>query len=163
MTSLVAHAPIAPARRAYYELPAAELIGDTLILELPKKLESPNKVIWGHWRKLGRERKDLEAMLWAAVCRWRGVLSRAAVRTDGQLGVCLAKMRVTITREVGSAREFIRDDDNLAFSAKPLYDALKRVGLIHDDQRTWLEVAPIEQRVSPDGRPRITIRLERAQ
>jgi hypothetical protein len=167
MTSLVApRATAAAADQPWHALPigypvapAVDVAPDTWIYELPKKLESPNRVIWAHWRRLGRERKQWETLLWVAAVRARGHQSRAGLAAAGGRPRCDQPMRVAIQRYVASAREFIRDDDNLVFASKPLFDALKRVGLIHDDRRGWLRADITTQHVSPDGRPRTVVRL----
>lgn len=161
MTSLAARCtdPTLVAWRDYYTLPVAVTIGTRLTLELPKKLESPNQVIWGHWRKLGRERKQWEALLWVALGGRAGTLARAALEASADRPRCGVPMTVLVVRYVASRRQYIRDEDNLVFAAKPLHDALTRVGLIYDDRRAWLRALPIDQRVSPDGRARTVVTL----
>jgi hypothetical protein len=60
------------------------------------------------------------------------------------------RRRVTFTRIVPSARNFIRDADNLMFSVKPALDSLKRLGLIYDDSMKWLEQPIPTQEVGKD-------------
>jgi hypothetical protein len=61
---------------------------------------------------------------------------------------------------VPSARNFIRDDDNLRFAVKPLLDALKRQGYIKNDSRKWLEHPTPTQSVSPDGKDWTIVTIE---
>jgi len=67
------------------------------------------------------------------------------------------RRRVTVVREVLSRRNLLKDDDNRAFSVKPIYDALKRLGLLFDDSSTWVERVFREE---PTGRDYTTIRIE---
>ena len=79
------------------------------------------------------------------------------------IGQCLygdRKVRVTVERHVPSARNFIRDDDNLRFAVKPLLDALKRDGYIKNDSRKWIEHDTPTQHVSADGKAWTIVRLE---
>jgi hypothetical protein len=76
--------------------------------------------------------------------------------------VASTKMRVEVERHVPSARNFIRDDDNLRFSVKPLLDALKRQGYIKNDSRKWLEQPTPTQHVSADGKDWTVVRIEPA-
>ena len=46
----------------------------------------------------------------------------------------MVRRRVTITLH----RRRLLDDDNAVASCKPLLDALKACGLIHDDSRRWI-------------------------
>lgn len=61
------------------------------------------------------------------------------------------RMRLLVTREVPSARNFIKDRDNLVYSTKKVRDALKGRGLIYDDSMKWLEFPDPAQQVSDDG------------
>jgi hypothetical protein len=149
--------------RPYHQLPVVALYhGDRLVFELPKKLESPNRTIWAHWSRLRRERQQWEQLLtiaWRAVRPADWYIGSPWVLDPTRVLTPKRPVAVAIVRAVGSGREYIRDDDNLAFSPKPLYDALKRVGLIYDDRRTWLRTAPVTQQVSRDGRPRTFVVL----
>ena len=116
-----------------------------MTLTIPRELRSPNAWMWKHWRIKQRERESWERDIFVQACVWVG--------TDRVLGMSAPKgrARVTVTRLVPSKRNFIRDDDNLRFAVKPVNDALKRLGLIKDDNRTWLEQPMPTQRVSIDG------------
>jgi hypothetical protein len=106
-------------------------------LRIARELVSPN--IWNgrHWRVKHRISQEWERDLWAT-------LPRAAFLLAG-------RKRVSVTREVPSGRNFIRDDDNLRFSVKPLLDALKRRGLITNDSRKWIDLPTPVQKISADG------------
>ena len=70
------------------------------------------------------------------------------------------RRRVTIVRCLPGRRNFCKDADNLMYTAKPLKDALKRLGLIYDDSMTWLD-SHVRDAVSPDGADYTVIRIER--
>jgi len=72
------------------------------------------------------------------------------------------RMRVEIERHVPSRRNFIQDDDNLAFCSKPVLDALKRQGYIKDDSRKWLDHPSPTQHVSADGKDWTVVRVSKA-
>lgn len=148
------------------------LSADVLELVLPLKLQSPNKLRGFHWRSRHKETKVFQAALsviggvdlkpWSVVT---GVEWRTDARGHKQPFEIRRKerRRVTVIRLVKSRRQFIRDDENLHFAVKPLNDALKRLGLLYDDSRTWLEQPPVEQQLSPDGLPKTIVRIERAE
>jgi Holliday junction resolvase RusA-like endonuclease len=125
----------------------------SLVLRVPRRLESPNASRGGHWRV--RHRISME---------WERDLGWARVTTKQAPENCLAtgKMRVTVERHVPSGRNFIRDDDNLMFATKPVRDALKRLGYIKGDSRVWLEHPLPTQHVSEDGRDWTIVRIEKA-
>lgn len=75
-------------------------------------------------------------------------------------GLVAGRMRVTVERIVPSGRNFIRDDDNLRFSVKPLLDALKRQGYIRNDSRKWLDHPTPTQSISEDGQDYTVVSLE---
>lgn len=115
---------------------------EPITLRIPRELRSPNAWLWGHWRKKQRERADWETeLMLACVQRDR--------RHDFARRVVPFRRRVTVTRIVPSRRNFIRDDDNLRFSVKPLNDALKSKGLIYEDSRNYLEQPMPTQEVGP--------------
>lgn len=135
-------------------------------LTVERELKSPNAWLWKHWRAKQKEREDWQTEIAIAMLRpevkkalsiWTLLLAKNDI--PGAKRVCGERRRVTVTRSVPSLRNFIRDDDNLRFSVKPLNDALKRLGLIHDDSRKWLEQTLPTQEVSTDGKyyTRITI------
>ena len=94
----------------------------------------------------------------AATTRGKPTLAEVVSRHLG--GGDARKMRLTVERQVPTRRHFIRDDDNLRFSVKPLCDALKRGGYIYDDSRKWLEHPTPTQSVSPDGQDWTIVTIE---
>lgn len=147
-----------------------------LTLKIPRRLESPNTWNGRHWRVKHRISQEWESSLGGAMLD--NVL--AAARAEGMknpkpdfptalmcvvgprkaLGVEPGKRRVEIARHVPSARNFIRDDDNLRFAVKPLLDALKRQGYIKNDSRKWLEHPTPTQHVSTDGKDWTVITIQ---
>jgi hypothetical protein len=129
--------------------------GAALTLLVQRQLKSPNAWNGRHWRYKHRESQEWEMHVFAqiAIQRGAGAALKASERRPWE------RRKVSVTRLVPSLRNFIRDDDNLRFSTKPLNDALKRLGLIHDDSRKWLEQTLPTQEVSTDGQywTRITI------
>lgn len=67
------------------------------------------------------------------------------------------RRRVSIVRQVPTRRNFCKDDDNRAFTVKPVYDALKTLGLIYDDSSVWVERHLTER---ANGRDHTTICIE---
>lgn len=138
-----------------------------MTLKIPRRLESPNTWQGRHWSVKHRISQEWEQEVWAQVARQTKARSVVAV-----LGVMnaipalkrrpesIGRMRVEVTRQVSKARHFIRDDDNLRFSVKPLMDSLKRLGYIRDDSRKWLEHPTPTQSVSPDGKDYTIVTIE---
>lgn len=123
-----------------------------LTLRIPRELRSPNAWLWGHWRKKQRERQQWEQDIAVALLTTKGQGSVLRVATHAVLSTprtCDVRRRVVVTRVVPSSRRFIRDEDNLRFSVKPVNDALKRLGLIKDDNAKWLEQPMPTQQVGP--------------
>lgn len=145
-------------------------MSEVLEIVLPLKLESPNRLRGYHWRQRHRETKVFQAAVsvigrydiktWSVVTgvEWR--IDARGLRQPFELRR-KERRRVTIIRQVTTRRQFIRDDENLHFAVKPLNDALKRLGLLYDDSRTWLEQPPVEQQLSADGHPHTIVRIER--
>lgn len=132
-------------------------------LLVPRQLKSPNTWNGRHWRYKHRESQEWEQAVFYLIAAQRGVKGvLGAIYTLGAFPwpACTTRQMVTVTRFVPTARNFIRDEDNLRFATKPLNDALKRLKLIHDDSRKWLEQDMPTQNVSGDGRyyTRIQIR-----
>ncbi len=126
-----------------------------LSFRLLRELRSPNKFIGRHWRVKHRESQEWEQAIWATMvvalgARTLGEVLWAMNAVPESKRVCTHKRRVKITR-LSPARRFIRDDDNLWASAKPVLDALKRQGYIKDDRRKWLELEMAPQQASEDG------------
>lgn len=112
-------------------------------LRIARELKSPNKFQGHHWRVKHRETQDWEFMIRVAVL---GIDRRFS------FGPRLVpfRRRVTVTRIVPSRQHFIRDDDNLRFSTKAVNDSLKRLGLVYDDSRAWMEQPMPTQVVGTD-------------
>ena len=134
-------------------------------LEIPRELKSPNRWNGRHWRYKHRETQEWEQFIWVKIAQQAG--TRDALQVLSVMNaipslkrVCQEHRRVTVTRYVPSTRNFIKDDDNLRFAVKPVNDALKRLGLIRDDSRKWLEQPMPTQAVSTDGRWRTVIEIE---
>lgn len=126
-----------------------------LRLVVPRELKSPNAWMWKHWRVKQKEREGWETdIAWTLLRdgqKKNTYALLAAMNAIKPRRVCDRKRRVVITRIVPSTRRFIRDDDNLRFAVKPVNDALKRLGLIKDDNRKWLDQPMPEQIVSVTG------------
>lgn len=126
----------------------------SLTLRIPRRLESPNTWNGRHWRVKYRLSQE-----------WEQEIAYGAVKAGEApwiLRICFVppKVRVIVERQVPSARNFIRDDDNLRFSVKPLLDALKRQGYIRNDSRKWLEHPTPTQSVSADGKDWTIVTIE---
>lgn len=147
----------------------------SLVLELvvPRRLESPNRLRGFHWRRRHQDTKQWEYLVLAAAQRrealkpWslisfelrkdeRGLFQSHEVRRQ-------ERRRVVVEVEVKSRAHLIQDDDNLRFSVKPVNDALKRLGLIYDDSRDWLDQPMPVQRLAADKQPKTIIRIERLE
>lgn len=134
-------------------------------LTVDRELKSPNRWQGRHWRYKHRETQEWEQAIFYEIARQRGV--KGVVGALLALGAfpwqqCAEKRRVQVIREVPSGRNFIRDEDNLRFATKPLNDALKRLKLIRDDSRKWLEQTTPEQRIAKDGKFHTTIVIDEA-
>jgi hypothetical protein len=136
----------------HWDLPIGMKVEGAWVGAILKKLESPNRYR-SHWAVLNGARAQWERCVWTLVERIEGCAGRSGLTALGRVPHCTERMSIQIVRLVSSVREFIRDDDNLAYSRKGLTDSLKRVGLIKDDRREWLHAAPIVQDVSPLGLP----------
>jgi hypothetical protein len=137
----------------------------SLRLEIARELKSPNRWQGRHWRYKHRETQEWEQFIWVHIAKQTGAKDAMQVLSvmnaiPALKRVCGEKRRVTVTRYCPSGRNFIRDDDNLRFAVKPLNDALKRLGLIRDDSRKWLEQPIPTQEVATDGRWRTVIQID---
>lgn len=135
-----------------YHCPIGRRDGRTWIFVFRQKLESPNR-FRAHWSLQNGARAKWEQQVRIVICQALEVASWEWLAQLGRRPDCREKMRLQIVRLVPSSREFIRDDDNLAFSRKGLSDAMKRCGLLKDDRREWLDARPIYQDVAPNGFP----------
>ena len=125
-----------------------------MTLRIPRELRSPNAWMWKHWRIKQRERATWEKDIAMSLLTDEGKRNLFAVlqvmnAIPASTRVCDERRKVTVTRIVPSARNFIRDDDNLRFAVKPVNDALKRLGLVKDDNRKWMEQPMPTQAVGP--------------
>lgn len=126
--------------------------GAGMRLVIRRELKSPNKWQGHHWRIKHRETIEWERAVWAQHAIVNGTAAALrSVEAALRRHVPACRSRVIVTRLVPSRRNFIKDDDNLRFSTKPLNDALKRLGLIHDDNRKWLDQPMPTQEVSTSG------------
>lgn len=137
-----------------------------IVIRLPHRLESPNKMLHAHWRERTRDKQT-----WAT--RLRMAISNATNRASvaefekpydalvQQLGFApvTGHRWVTFERLVPSSRNFIRDRDNLVYSAKPLLDQVRKAGFLRDDSSKHITLE-VTQRVSDDGRDWTVIRIE---
>lgn len=128
----------------------------TIEFQIQQKLRSPNELLGRHWREKGRERKTWQLTCETALVIAIGVAAAQELLGPGAAlvgchgGVVKTKRRVTVTRLVPRRSGFIRDDDNLRFSVKPILDALTHLGLIYDDAREWCELPLPTQGIAPD-------------
>lgn len=112
------------------------------------KLESPNWFMRDFRIRSGL-RKKWNVHLRTMVAKVERVASFSALELLARAPACHDRMAIQVIRFVPSVRQFLRDDDNSAFSTKQLSDALKDVGLVKEDRREWLKSAPLLQDVSP--------------
>lgn len=145
--------------------------GHEFVFRIARELKSPNSWNGAHWTVKHRESQEWERLLTIAVFtggqaqRFSDCAvfllalksQREAMTAEPQ------RLRVTIERHAPSERHFIRDDDNLAFTSKPVCDALKRLGYIHNDSQKWLDHPIPTQHVSADGQWWTIIRVEARQ
>lgn len=136
------------------------------LFRLPRKLQTPNRLIWRSRWALASERAAWEREFKVAIGSFAAVLqasdgSPAAERAYRQLRHVRELRGVRIWRLVPTVRHFFRDTDNLDFAAKSLVDAMVRVGLLHADDRSWLERERTQEAVSGDGKPWTLIQLSR--
>lgn len=131
----------------------------TLQLRLQYQLKSVNQ--WSGMHFASKTGRHAESQRWQAAITNAITLSLGVASTQLLLspacgipnarGGCTEKRQVSVQRLVPHVRRFIRDDDNLVAAEKPLYDALKRLGLLKDDSVKWVERARPAQMVSADG------------
>lgn len=148
-------------------------MSNLLELVMPGRLKSANAHARRHWTYWHRETHLWEALINVALChvpdgRAWSVVDRIEMELDerGHLQPVeirrIERRRVSVIRVVANKRHFCTDDDNLKFSLKPLLDALKRVALITDDKREWLEQPALpEQQVAEDRIAKTIVRIER--
>lgn len=144
--------------------------GRGLELTIPRELETPNRDRGRHWSAKHRATRAWEELIAifgggrlapfrliegerVVVTREKGPTIKFTKRKE--------RRRVTITRYVGSARQLLKDADNLRYVSKPVLDALTRLGLIYDDAQQWTEHPAPTQAIAPDGSDYTVIRIER--
>jgi hypothetical protein len=141
-------------------------MSNRLTLKIPRRLESPNTWNGRHWRVKHRISQEWFGCLGGALRVWLMTCGKPVKHALDDIwemqggGMASRPLRVTVERQVPSARNFIRDDDNLRFAVKPLLDALKRQGYIRNDSRKWLEHPTPTQSVSPDGKDWTIVTIE---
>jgi hypothetical protein len=144
--------------------------GLVLVFRVARKLDSPNQ-----WRR--HHMSGHKLMTWwahafnAALALEAGCLSWAGYQLKvgasdparpflgvksgrlkaGQVIPVEDRRRVSVVRLVPKRANFLRDDDDLAYTVKPVHDALVNGGFLLNDRREFLESAPVQQGVSPDG------------
>lgn len=105
----------------------------------PPGLNSARGLLRRHWTKRGRDRDSLLLLL----------------RAPGPLPSVGGPARVAYSRTYARAP---LDPDNLAASAKPILDALVRLGVLVDDSPAYLELAPEQERRGRGG-PRYVLEI----
>lgn len=127
-----------------------------LTLWLPKFLPSPNQWHWASWQTKARVKRAWEDLIRVTATDASAAGAASAGRTTpaGALGWIAPPglVDIAISRHVISAAHFIRDDDNLAFAAKPLVDCLVHAGFLRGDSRDEIRRACLQER-SRDGQP----------
>lgn len=128
-----------------------------IVIALPVKLESPNDGNWGsHWARKHRASVAWETHIKLEMARFAGADTISGWHPHYLAALLLppvtGRRRVAIGRQAPSRRNFLKDADNGAIAQKPLLDALTRLGFIVDDKERWIDLAPLGQRVSDDGR-----------
>jgi hypothetical protein len=133
--------------------------GAAAAIVVVRRLLSPNRSFWAHWKVKHRDRDGWEASIKSALIGW--IDSQVRTRAE-RLGATAELVRgelpsapeqrysVYVFRQVPSVRHFITDDDNLTFAVKPVLDALVSCGLIYSDRREWLDRPLPVQVVGPE-------------
>jgi len=125
----------------------ATVTSSGITIRIQRQLLSPNAYLGRHWREKNRERKRWQAHIVNAIASsCASSVVRELVSNEvlpGGQGHCDQVRRVAVTRFAPHVRRFIKDDDNLRFSVKPILDALKHVGLIQHARRSVPAVAGI--------------------
>ena len=135
----------------HYHCPLGFRIDQAWVFVIAEKLQSPNKTM-ASWMLQQNARKKWQKLLEPAIAKAAGAASFNWLQQLGRAPACAEKMVLQIVRLVPSTREFIKDDDNLAFSRKQSTDAMKHLRLVKDDRREWLDALPIYQDVASNGR-----------
>lgn len=144
--------------------------GDAIEVRIQRELVNDNAGNRNrHWSAKHRRRRMWQAALTNAIIDGLGLQRALQLLTpeSGLLGARgpreAVRRRLSITRVVPSARNFVRDEfENLPWCAKELRDAVKNVGLIYDDSSKWTDTM-IRQAVSEDGQFWTIVRIEPAE
>ena len=137
----------------------------TWIFRIPREVRSLNATMWGHWRNAQAEREKWEMDFSGAIAGFvalRSVEGWAAGEREAQRQLLgqRERRRVQVARLIPSRRNVL-DPGNRRACDKHLVDAMKRVGLIHNDNTAWLDHRePIEE-IAPDGKWWTVIQLDR--
>ena len=102
---------------------------------IPKKIESQNSFQYSHWRKYQKYARQ-----------WEQAVGFILRRAPSSYPLAFRKIHIV------SVRSRFLDVGNLIGGAKPLPDALKRLGWIVDDSTKWCEIS-YEQRKVTKGAP----------
>lgn len=151
LTSVIARHPV-----TFQVIPGwVERRPGRVVLYLPKRLESPNRWLWTHWRVKHAVSKAWAQVIQCAVLDTPGVDRAAAVTTSPAGGVGWIapphRSRVEVKRLVPSERHFITDTThNLAFASKAVVDCVVKAGFLRDDSDRHIDLQ-CTQEVSPDG------------
>lgn len=124
---------------------------------IPHKLEGTNAGMWGgHWGRKHQATDQWEVLMKIVLADFAKADTVTAFRPHYiralNLPPVVGKRVITVTRFTPSRRNFLKDDDNDAMAMKPLVDAIKRLGLIRQDSRTWTRLQPLTHDLSPDGK-----------
>lgn len=169
-------------KQIIHGLAAVDRVTGRIQIRIPMKLEGTNAGMWGsHWSRKSAVSSEWETRLKFVMADFCGRDTVAAFHPDyvrafglepvvcetGALAATLGTRHrcdptdatcrrtqrvIQIRRLCPSRRNFTRDDDHTPMAQKPLLDAIKRLRLIRDDSRNWVELRPLTQEVSPDGR-----------
>lgn len=128
-----------------------------IVITIPMKLEGTNRGMWGgHWSRKHKASEEWETRLRTLMAHHAGCDTISGFHPNylGALGLppVTTKRVVQVHRICPSRRNFTRDDDHTPMAQKPLLDAIKRLGFIRQDSRNWIELKPLAQEVSPDGK-----------
>jgi hypothetical protein len=116
----------APATRGLLDTKTSPSTSYAVVLHIPEVAPSPNKWKGRHWRTYHTLRQ-----------LWDVLVVEAIVDLDADYPPVPLKAHVTIHR----TGPRLLDPDNLVASCKPILDALRANGLIHDDDPEHLTLA----------------------
>lgn len=156
-----------PDTDAVIRVPGAGLafVDGSWIFRFRREVRSLNRTMWSHWRNAQREREAWELEFAGAIAAFICVRTTEGWREDEVRAIRALKhqrerRRVRVTRLVPHRGHFL-DPGNLRACDKHLVDAMTHVGLIHNDNRTWLEhLEPLEA-IGPRGQCWTVVQLDR--